>query len=244
MQRRFLIAANLKMNPIPPGVTVSGSPYFGQSKVDVVVFATFFDLQDCAQHGIVTGAQFGRPEPQGAFTGDVSMAMIAAPGVQYVLCGHSERRRLHDEEDEDVACQVKAAIDAHLQPIVCVGERAEERRRGDQEQVVERQLRVLPLDAECLTIAYEPVWAIGKDALRAATSDEAQAMHKFIRSLLPAERKEKMRIIYGGNLNAGNADGILRQPDIDGGLVGGASLNPVEFRKIVEIADRLSHSKA
>lgn len=240
MKRRFLIAANLKMNPIPSGATVSGSAYFWQSKVDVVVFTTFFDLQGCAQAGIVTGAQFGRPEAHGAFTGDVSMAMIAGRGARYVLCGHSERRRLHGEKDEDVSRQVKAAIEAKLHPIVCVGERAEERRRGAEKQVVERQLRALPLDAECLTIAYEPVWAIGKDALRAATSDEAQQMHAFVRSLLAVERRETTRIIYGGNLNADNAEGILKQRDIDGGLIGGASLIPEEFRKIVEIADRLS----
>jgi triosephosphate isomerase len=244
MVRKLFIAANLKMNHVPQGALVDDSPYGERPDVDVVMFSNYFDLHKCIGAGLITGAQYGRAEPEGAFTGDVNMQMIAGLGARYVLCGHSERREYHKETNEQVLEQAKAAIKANLHPIVCVGETAEERRQERQEEVVEKQVAGLPLDSEGITIAYEPVWAIGKKALRAATPSEAQEMHAFIRSLVDADRRDTISIIYGGSLNPGNAAALLEQPDIDGGLVGGASLKPDEFRQIVDIAVQLAHTQS
>ena len=236
MSRRLLIAANWKMNPIPEGALDAGSPYWTRSDVDVLVFPTHLDLRRCMDAGLITGAQCARPEPNGAYTGDVNMSMIAACGARYVLCGHSERRAKHGETDEQVAEQARAALQVGLRPIVCVGETPEQRAQERQEQAVREQMENLPLHSIDLTIAYEPVWAIGEKALRAATSQEAQQMHQFIRSLFDPQRRDLVRIIYGGNVNTKNAQGLFDQPDIDGALVGGASLKPIEFQKIVESA--------
>jgi triosephosphate isomerase len=159
--------------------------------------------------------------------------MVKALGCGYVLCGHSERREHHGETDADVSAQLSSALKVGLEPFVCIGETEKERADGKEKEVIERQMAGLSFD-ESVIIAYEPVWAIGKG--KSATAAQAQEMHAFIRSLLPKELKEVIRIIYGGSMNAANAKEILSQPDIDGGLVGGASLKPEEFAKIVEIA--------
>lgn len=230
MTKRFLIAANWKMNPAPAGFDAADTPYASKANVDVVVFPTFLDLQRCVDAKLACGAQCGRPEEKGAFTGDVSMTMIAATGAEYVLCGHSERRSKHGETDADVAAQARAALAAGLHPIVCVGETEDERTAGREKDVVQRQLADIPAG---ITIAYEPVWAIGTG--KTATPDDAQAMHAFIRSLLKTDA-DKTRILYGGSMNAANAEALLKQPDIDGGLIGGASLKTEEFRAIVALA--------
>lgn len=240
MRRSLLIVANWKMNPVPEGAFDVGSPYWGCSDVDVIVFPTHLDLRQCVGTGLITGAQCGRAEKPGPFTGDVSMEMIAECGARYVLCGHSERRRNHGETNEQVAAQAIAALEAGLHPIVCIGETKAERDQGKHEKVIEEQMKGLPLHSSELTIAYEPVWAIGEEAERAATAEEAQEMHEFIRGLFDAEHSDVRRIIYGGNVNADNAEKLLAHPDIDGGLVGGASLKPDLFRQIVEAAIRLS----
>ncbi len=265
--RRPLIAANWKMNPAPDGWDAKDSPFQPHPDVDVVVFPTFLDLQHCIDAEVNVGAQCGRPEECGAFTGDVSMQMIASAGCLYVLCGHSDRRKFHGETDADVAAQVQAALDADIEPIVCVGETLEEREQGKAKEVVERQVRYVinylqsnksseaaglagpaagghhkgkrePVREKPLgfsfTLAYEPVWAIGTG--RNATPQQAQEMHAFIRSLLPQERKDTIRIIYGGSMNEENAKELLGQPDVDGGLVGGASLNPTAFAAIIRSA--------
>lgn len=229
--RRLLIAANWKMNPTPAGFDAPNSPYRAQKMIDVVVFPSFLELQQCVDAKLMTGAQYGHPEEQGAHTGDIGMRMIAETGATFVLCGHSERRREHGETDQMVLAQAKAALGAGLHPIVCVGETQQERDSGQAKSVVERQLQGLPSG---VTIAYEPVWAIGTG--KNATADEAQEMHAFIRSLLPAKDRNATRILYGGSMNAQNAEELLRCPDIDGGLVGGASLKPADFGRIVEIA--------
>ncbi len=228
MDRKFLVAANWKMNPAPTGFDAVDSPYRGESAVDVVVFPSFIDLQRCVGAKLITGGQCGRPEQSGAFTGDVSITQLKAMGCRYVLCGHSERRQHHGETDEFVREQAIAALEAGLHPIICVGETEEERKKGKQNDVVKRQMNDLPAG---ISIAYEPVWAIGTG--KTATPKDAQVMHAFIRSLLS---EKETRILYGGSMNGKNCEELLGCPDIDGGLVGGASLKPEEFKRIVEVA--------
>ncbi|TSD00243.1 MAG: triosephosphate isomerase (TIM) [Candidatus Peregrinibacteria bacterium Greene1014_49] len=241
--RKFLLAANWKMNP-PPAAALenahgdrSKNPYHPHADIDVVVFPTFLDLQRCIDAGLIVGAQCGHPEATGAHTGDVSMAMLKTAGCRYVLCGHSERRKDHHETDADVAAQAIAALEQKIHPIICIGETLEEREKGQAQIIVKRQLKGLPLESD-VTIAYEPVWAIGTG--KTATPAQAQEMHAFIRSHLPEDRRESTRILYGGSMKAENAEALLKQKDIDGGLIGGASLKPEEFGKIVEVAERLS----
>ncbi len=229
------------MNPAPEGAFDDGSAYTPQNDVDVVVFPTFLDLASCTGAGIETGPQYGHTEEHGPHTGDVSLKMCADLGCRYALCGHSDRRDEHNETDEMVASQANAALALGLHPVVCVGEKEDERDAGKQEEVVRRQLGALPL-TEDITIAYEPIWAIsrGDPNKPAASTADAQEMHAFIRSLLPEETRETMRLLYGGSMKPENADELLRQEDIDGGLVGGASLKSDAFREIIEIASALS----
>lgn len=230
MNRIPLIAANWKMNPLPEGALAVDSAYRPQSGIETIVFPTFLDLKSCLEAGLPTGAQYGHPDSVGAHTGDVSMTMLKKTGCQFVLCGHSERRRDHREEDSDVVAQAESALRNGLHPVICVGETESERKTKRHKQIVERQVRVLPL-REVVTIAYEPVWAIGTGVT--PTPEQAQDMHAFIRSLIPEARRDTTRILYGGSLSAENALEFFRQPDIDGGLVGGASLKPAVFREIV-----------
>ena len=233
--RTLFIAANWKMNPPPDGAFAATSPYRPRTDLDIVIFPTFLDMKTSVAGGLRTGGQCGYPEQTGAHTGDISMAMLKNIGCTHVLCVHSERRSQHGESNEDVAAQVKAASDAGLLPVACVGETLEQRQDGQEETIVRAQVRALPLDRD-LIIAYEPVWAIsgGDPKKQAITADDAQKMHAFIRSLLP--RSATTRIIYGGSMKPPNARDLLEQPDIDGGLVGGASLNPQAFGEIVKIA--------
>lgn len=237
MNRRLLIAANWKMNPVPEGALEHDSPFQPLSSVDVEVFASPTDLQKCIEAKIVTGAQCGRPETTGAYTGDVSIAAIAELGCRSVLCGHSERRKYHGETDEFIAEQVIVALENNLHPIVCIGETEEERDAGKERKVVEKQLKLLPQESQ-ITIAYEPVWAIGTG--KTATPQQAQEMHAFIRSVLPEDHRDAVRILYGGSMKPENAKELLEQEDIDGGLIGGASLDLEKFTAIREIASNLS----
>lgn len=242
----LFLGANWKMNPPPAGSLSDGSPYFSDGDPEIVVFPTFIDLQNCIRsRQLIVGAQCGRAEPGGAFTGDVSMKMLKEFGCSYVLCGHSEHRRYHHETDEEVGKQFITAIDVGLIPILCIGETAQERENGKTEEKLQRQLDTVLknsqfsiLNSQCI-LAYEPVWAIsgGDPNKPAASTAEAQAIHVFIRSILPKEL-QATRIIYGGSMKGSNAAELLSQPDIDGGLVGGASLKPEEFMKIVEAAKK------
>lgn len=245
MSRTFLIAANWKMNSAPEGAFKTDSSYTTHANVDVVVFPTFLDLHHCVEAKILTGPQFGHTEEHGAHTGDVSFKMCKDLGCIYALCGHSDRRAEHGESSEEVATQVIAALEVGLHPVVCVGETLEEKQAGKTEEIVSSMLKPLPLESD-ITIAYEPVWAIsrGDPNTPAATAEDAQAMHALIRSLLPDDKKEVTRILYGGSMKPENAEELLSQPDIDGGLVGGASLKPDAFAEIVSIALRLSEETA
>jgi triosephosphate isomerase len=191
------------------------------------------DLKDAVKAELFAGAQYASSQENGAHTGDASMSMIAGIGARTVMCGHSEHRREHKETDADVAEQAIAALEAKLHPLICIGETAEERDAKKTKVVLTKQLKALPLESE-IVIAYEPIWAIGTG--KTPTPAEAEEIHAFIRSHLPKDRQDATRILYGGSVTAANAEGFLAEPDIDGALVGGASIKPDEFGKIVKIA--------
>ncbi len=189
---------------------------------------------------IEIGAQDVSAQASGAFTGEVSGAMLREFGVRYVLVGHSERRQYHAESDEMVARKAQAALVNGITPVVCVGETLAQREAGETEAVVRRQLAaVVQRNGHCLSeivLAYEPVWAIGTGLT--ATPAQAQAVHAVLRAQLLAATTAAARIpiLYGGSMNAANAAELLAQADIDGGLVGGASLKAADFLAIVACA--------
>jgi triosephosphate isomerase len=182
--------------------------------------------------GVALGAQNVSEHAQGAYTGEVSAAMLLEFGCRYAIVGHSERRQLFGETDAQVAAKFAAAHKAGLVPILCVGETLGEREAGRTEEVVGRQLQaVLRMnDFGNAVLAYEPVWAIGTG--RNAAPEQAQAVHAFLRKKVPPDT----RILYGGSMKAANAAGLLAMPDIDGGLIGGASLVADDFIAILHAA--------
>jgi len=186
------------------------------------------------------GAQDVSPHEKGAYTGEVSAAMLREFGVRYAIVGHSERRQYHGETDALVAEKTKAALAAGVTPIVCVGETLAERESGHTDEIVKRQLAaVIHVNGHCISeivVAYEPVWAIGTG--KTATPEQAQQVHALLRKQLAAAtaHAERVHILYGGSMNAANAASLLAQPDIDGGLVGGASLKAADFLQIVAAA--------
>ena len=186
---------------------------------------------------IVIGAQNVHWEPKGAFTGEVSIPMVLEAGATAVLVGHSERRHLFGETDEQVARKTAAALAAEITPLVCLGETLAEREGGRTEQVVIRQLaplldRIAAEDWSKLVLAYEPVWAIGTG--RNATPDDAAQVHELIRfSIARRGVSERVRVLYGGSVNAGNVLALLARPELDGVLVGGASLDADGWAELV-----------
>jgi triosephosphate isomerase len=189
---------------------------------------------------LALGAQDVSSQASGAFTGEVSASMLREFGCRYVIVGHSERRQYHFETDALVADKAKAALAAGITPIVCVGETLAEREAGQTEQVVKRQLAaVIHTNGHCISeivVAYEPVWAIGTG--KTATPEEAQAVHAVLRTQLKAatDQAARVKILYGGSMNAANAASLLAQADIDGGLIGGASLKAPDFLRIIAAA--------
>jgi len=194
--------------------------------------------QALAGTAISWGAQDVSVHDHGAYTGEVSAPMLADFGCSWVLCGHSERRALHGESSALVAAKAAAALGAGLTPVVCVGETLADRDAGDAECVIGDQLGpILALGTAVLSrlvLAYEPVWAIGTG--RTATPEQAQAVHGFIRAALEKQGAAQTRILYGGSVKAANAAALFAQPDIDGALVGGASLIADEFLNIAAVA--------
>ena len=186
------------------------------------------------------GAQDVSQHEQGAFTGEVSAAMLKEFGVRYAIVGHSERRQYHGETDALVAEKTKAALAHGLTPIVCVGETLAEREADKTEEVVKRQMAaVIHTNGHCISeivVAYEPVWAIGTG--KTATPEQAQQVHALLRAQLHAasSHSDRIPILYGGSMNAANAASLLGQADIDGGLVGGASLKSADFLQIIAAA--------
>ncbi|RYF31421.1 MAG: triose-phosphate isomerase [Comamonadaceae bacterium] len=204
------------------------TPYLAQVQALTSGSAVAVASQDVSQH------------EAGAYTGEVSVAMLKDFGVRYALVGHSERRQYHGETDVVVAEKAQRALAAGVTPIVCVGETLQEREAGQTEAVVKRQLAaVIHLNGHCISevvVAYEPVWAIGTG--RTASPEQAQAVHAVLRAQLSAasEHADRIRLLYGGSMNAANAAQLLAQPDIDGGLVGGASLKAADFLQIISAA--------
>jgi triosephosphate isomerase (TIM) len=208
-------------------------PFLGQNSAETVVKS--------ALSAIELGAQDVSAQASGAYTGEVSGGMLKDFGVRYAIVGHSERRRYHGETDQVVSLKAKAALAAGITPIVCVGETLQEREAGQTESVVKRQLAAVIHDnGHCISeivVAYEPVWAIGTG--KTASPEQAQQVHAVLRAQLNAASsaaKQRVRILYGGSMNAANAKELLAQPDIDGGLIGGASLKAVDFLQIVAAA--------
>lgn len=186
------------------------------------------------------GAQDVSQHEAGAYTGEVSAAMLKDLGVRYAIVGHSERRQYHDETDAVVALKAQRALASGVTPIVCVGETLAEREAGLTEDVVKRQLAaVIHTNGHCISeivVAYEPVWAIGTG--KTASPEQAQQVHAVLRGQLKAAtpHADRVHILYGGSMNAANASQLLGQPDIDGGLVGGASLKAPDFLSIITAA--------
>ena len=204
----------------------------GAAGVECAVCVPFPYLSETAtklkSSGIALGAQNVSEHAQGAYTGEVSAAMLAEVGCRYALVGHSERRQLYGETDAAVAAKFAAAAKQGLTPILCVGETLAEREAGRTEEVVARQLGAVKFDNAVL--AYEPVWAIGTG--KTATPEQAQAVHAFLRKRVPAGT----RILYGGSVKKDNAVSLFAMPDVDGGLIGGASLVAEDFLAIVKAA--------
>ncbi len=192
--------------------------------------------------GVDVGAQDVSSHDAGAFTGEISAVMLRDFDVRYVIVGHSERRQYHGETDAGVAEKARQALAAGITPIVCVGETLAQREAGSTEETVKRQLAaVIHANGHCISeivVAYEPVWAIGTG--RTASPEQAQQVHSVLRAQLRAAsgRADRIQILYGGSMNAANAAHLLDQPDIDGGLVGGAALKAADFLAIIAAASR------
>jgi triosephosphate isomerase (TIM) len=193
-----------------------------------------------ARTAIEVGSQDVSQHEAGAFTGELSAAMLKDFGVRYAIVGHSERRQYHGESDAVVAAKAQRALAHGITPIVCVGETLAEREGGKTEEVVKRQLAaVIHANGHCISeivVAYEPVWAIGTG--KTASPEQAQQVHAVLRAQLKAasDKAASIKILYGGSMNASNAKVLLGQPDIDGGLIGGASLKAVDFLSIIACA--------
>ncbi len=248
MSRRMIIAGNWKMNKNSAEARdfiaeLKGKADFSKN-VEVAVCPPFTSLQAAASaaagSAVKVGAQNMHWEESGAYTGEISASMLAEIPVSSVIIGHSERRQYFGETDDTVNQRVKAVLKAGFEPIMCVGETKEQREADKTEEIVERQLKgglqgLTEEDMKSLVIAYEPVWAIGTGLT--ATPEQAQAMHDFIRKLLSKLFSEAVAeavpILYGGSVKPGNAAELMAKPDIDGALVGGASLKADDFAGII-----------
>ncbi|MFN9718199.1 MAG: triose-phosphate isomerase [Planctomycetota bacterium] len=254
--RRFLIAGNWKMNTIrSSGVALAGelAAVAPQSEVGVEVLVcppypylipVGEKLQGSAVH---LGAQDVYFESPGAFTGEVAVEMLRDCGCRYVILGHSERRHVMGESDAVINRKVRAAISGGLAAVLCVGELLSERQSGQTEEILDRQMEgglagVSEEEAAEVVIAYEPVWAIGTGVT--ATPEQAESAHEHLRKWLSRRYtpafSDRVRILYGGSVKADNAESLLSQPNVDGALVGGASLKSASFVPIIEAARKLS----
>ena len=258
MSRRRLLAGNWKMNK-----AIAELPAFFDSfakaaslaagsanSATQIMFAVPFTMLARAvelskPYGIIIAAQNVHFEASGAYTGETSISMLKELGVTWTLIGHSERRQYFAESNEVVAKKIRACLNADMTPVVCVGETRMERETNITNQVVGRQLdaalAAAGSDADKIVFAYEPVWAIGTGL--SATSAQAQEVHAFIRTRLRDKCNESVansvRILYGGSATPANIDDLLKQEDIDGGLVGGASLKPTDFAQMILSANRI-----
>lgn len=255
MGKKF-IAGNWKLNPADMGRTLDLSRQLRArlapfTKAKIAVCPPFVNLSAVADIFKETRVEIGGQdlywEDSGAYTGEISAPMLRSVGCDYVIIGHSERRQYFGETDENVRNKIRAALSHDLVPIVCVGETLAQRDSGNYKEIVREQVTVAlrGMDEEVvgnLVIAYEPVWAIGTG--RTATPQQAQEMHQFIRDLLAESISDGFAavtmILYGGSVKPENASDLLSQPDIDGALVGGASLDADSFAAIVKSGEDLS----
>lgn len=247
--RRKVVAGNWKMNMNLSGTielisVIKNELSKSDSKSEVIVCPPFTSLETAVtvvkNSSIKVGAQNMHYESDGAFTGEISADMLKSVGCEYVILGHSERRTLFGESDEMINKKVKKALSSGLKPIFCVGETLEERESNLTEKVVEKQVKnglsgISESELSELIIAYEPVWAIGTG--KTASPEQAQEVHKFIRNLISKlysnNLADNLVIQYGGSVKPDNAEELFSQPDIDGGLIGGASLKADSFISIV-----------
>lgn len=245
--RKPIIAGNWKMNKTPEEakeLVTALVPLVKNAKCDVVICPPFVDL--CAVKPIIAGTNIHLGvqnihwAEKGAFTGEISADMLKAHGVEYAIVGHSERRQYFGETDATVNQRAKAAIAAGITPIICVGESLEQRESGVTNAVVSGQTKaaldgIEAKDVETLVIAYEPIWAIGTG--KTATKEDANATIAVIRGAIAEvygkDVAEKVRIQYGGSMNPKNASELMSMPEIDGGLIGGASLKAEDFSKVI-----------
>ncbi len=252
--RTYLMAGNWKMNNTVPEAVVLTQQLCNQynrkwDDVDVVICPPSIDLKsaftvlDFDKTKISLGAQNVHWEEAGAFTGEISIPMIKDVGCEYCIVGHSERREMFNETDTTVNRKVKALVAAGIAPIMCVGESLALRDSGEYLEFITAQVRaglagLDELDMKQVVVAYEPIWAIGTG--RTATPEQAEEVCGAIRSVLAQEFGEAVaestRVLYGGSMNVGNVESLLAQPDIDGGLIGGAALKADSFRQLVEAA--------
>jgi triosephosphate isomerase len=242
------LAANWKMHKTAAEAAQfvdSLLPQIAGTPNEVVICPPFLALREvverCRDSAVRVAAQNMHEEPAGAFTGEVSAPMLTEVGADAVILGHSERRQFFGETDEALSRKVTAALDGGLEPILCIGESEEARDANQTESVLERQIeldlaQVEPTNLSDVVIAYEPIWAIGTG--RTATPEQAQEAVAFIRDMLRGSGAEadRVRILYGGSVNPANAAELLGMPDVDGALVGGASLDPDDFAAIVAAA--------
>lgn len=251
--RRLVIAGNWKMNGSMNTVehfALRLAERVHSSASEILIFPAAVHIAPAVHsfrdQAVGIGGQDIHPEAHGAYTGDVSGEMLYDLGARWVLVGHSERRSLHQEDDQLVARKVVAALRSGLHPVLCVGETLAEREAGDAQGVVHRQLATV-LDAVGtaafieVTVAYEPVWAIGTG--ETATPSQAQEMHQALRNQLQQaspKLAEKVRLLYGGSVKPDNAADLFAAPDIDGALIGGASLAADSFADIIAAADALA----
>ena len=251
-KRAAVIAGNWKMNKNPAETTElinALKPLVADAGCGVICCVPYIDLfaaiEAAKGSNIKIGAENCHWKESGAFTGEIAPQWLKEMGVEYVIIGHSERRQYFGETDETVNARVKAALAAGLKPIICVGELKEERLEDKTHDVLDKQINgafagIDKAELANIIIAYEPVWAIGTGLT--ASDEQAQEACAYIRSLIAglydADTAEALTIQYGGSMNAGNAEGLLAQPDIDGGLIGGASLVAEKFQPIVAAASK------
>ncbi len=250
--RKAVIAGNWKMNKTPAEareLLEAIKPLVKDADCDVIACVPFVDLDAALEtvkgSNIAIGAENCHWEASGAYTGEISAPMLASMQVPYVIIGHSERRTYFGETDVTVNKRVRAALDNGLTVILCVGEYLEQREQGVTDEVVAMQTKIalMGVSAEELKriiIAYEPVWAIGtgKTATAAQANEVCAMIRATVAGLYSKEDADALTIQYGGSMNAKNAEELLDQPDVDGGLIGGASLKPADFAEIVKAASR------
>lgn len=257
--RKYLMAGNWKMNKTMSEAIVLTQQLCNQynrkwDNVDIVVCPPSIDIKsvytviDFDKTKIAVGAQNVHWEESGAFTGEISIPMIKEAGCEFCIVGHSERREMFNETDTSVNLKVKALIEADIAPIVCVGESLSMRDSGDYVGFIVAQVRAAlagldEADMKKVVIAYEPIWAIGTG--RTATPEQAEEVCAAIRATM-ADMFDKgvadaCRVLYGGSMNVGNVESLLAQPNIDGGLIGGAALQSDSFRQLIEAASEASH---